>query len=53
MNKQEAAWKRFEETGCICDYLNYKLSICSKSTEGDLQNADCDRRNCSENKNSR
>ena len=49
MNRPERAWKRFEETGCITDYLAYRQLECSQRTEGGLQNADFDRRHRSEN----
>lgn len=52
MNRQESAWKRFEQTGCIADYLAYcRITAQGRpETEGDLRYADFDRWHCSENK---
>ena len=49
MNRQELAWKRFEQTGSISAYLAYRQSREYSKTEGDLQYADIYRRHRSEN----
>ena len=52
MNKRELAWKRFEETGSISDYLLYCRLTDYTGTEGELPYADFDRRDHSESKKS-
>ena len=49
MNRQELAWKRFEETGSIAAYLAYCHSAVERRTEGELQNVDFHRRHRAEN----
>lgn len=51
MNRQELAWKRFEKTGCIADYLAYCQQRLpgSAGTERELSHVDIDRRHRSEN----
>ncbi len=46
MNRQDLAWKRFEQTGCIRDYLAYcqMEQINSSDCKGDLPYADFHRR---------
>ena len=50
MNKQELAWKHFEETGSILDYLQYCHLTDYAGTEGDTPYADFYRWNRSESK---
>ncbi len=46
MNRQTQAWKRFEQTGCIQDYLAYcrMEQGNSAAAEGDVPYADIHRR---------
>lgn len=54
MNKKHMAWKRFEESGCIADYLNYRQVVRSEQvTEGEPHYADFDRWYRSENETGR
>lgn len=54
MNKTTMAWKRFEESGCVADYLSYRQAARSEQvTEGGLHYADFDRRYRPENETGR
>ncbi len=48
MKKWELAWKRFEETGSISDYLIYRHLNNHIVTEGETSHADFDRWNRTE-----
>lgn len=52
MNRWELAWKRFEDTGSILDYLAYCRLYSQTGTEGELVHADIDRWDRSESKKS-